>query len=109
MLTSVLAVRKESGLPEPRRGYWMWCPGCDDLHRVVDGANGWTWDGNLTAPTFSPSILVTGGSSGVRCHSFVRAGVWEFLSDCTHSLAGQHVPLPDLPGWFLAEDAEAQR
>lgn len=31
------------------------------------------------------------------CHSFVRNGVIEFLSDCTHALKGQHVPLPDWP------------
>ena len=30
-----------------------------------------------------------------RCHSFVREGRIEFLSDCTHALAGQTVELPD--------------
>jgi hypothetical protein len=29
------------------------------------------------------------------CHSFVRDGRIEFLSDCTHRLAGQTVDLPD--------------
>jgi hypothetical protein len=24
----------------------------------------------------------------------------EFLGDCTHSLAGQTVPLPEMPEWF---------
>lgn len=35
-----------------------------------------------------------------NCHSFLRAGRWEFLSDSAHHLAGQTVdmvPLPD--GW----------
>lgn len=30
------------------------------------------------------------------CHSFVRDGQIEFLGDCTHSLAGQTVPLPSV-------------
>jgi hypothetical protein len=36
------------------------------------------------------------GAIEVRCHSFVRAGMIEFLSDCTHELAGKTVPIPDL-------------
>lgn len=31
-----------------------------------------------------------------RCHSFVRAGMIQFLGDCTHKLANHTVPLPDL-------------
>ena len=63
----------------------------------------WQWDGDLAAPTVSPSILVTTGEA--RCHSFVRAGTWQFLSDCTHTLAGQTVPVPNLPGWAVEEAA----
>ena len=32
------------------------------------------------------------------CHSFVTDGRIEFLSDCTHKLAGQTVDLPTFPG-----------
>lgn len=32
------------------------------------------------------------------CHSFVREGRIEFLSDCTHELAGQTVDLPQVGG-----------
>lgn len=32
-----------------------------------------------------------------RCHSFVTDGRIQFLSDCTHGLAGQTVPLPPWP------------
>jgi hypothetical protein len=35
-----------------------------------------------------------------RCHSFVRNGHIEFLSDSTHALAGQTVQLPPLPEWL---------
>lgn len=34
------------------------------------------------------------------CHSFIRNGVWEFLQDCAHPLAGQHVPMVPLPDWL---------
>lgn len=94
------------------------CPGC-----VVkrDGATGlhmlpisgdtdrpmWTFDGNLDAPTLSPSILTRAqlGDPPVSfvCHSFLRNGVFEFLGDCTHEYANQHVPIPDLPDWFARE------
>lgn len=32
------------------------------------------------------------------CHSFVTDGRIQFLSDCSHALAGQTVDLPDFPG-----------
>jgi Family of unknown function (DUF6527) len=92
----------------------FWCPGCDETHMVnTDRLDrpAWSFNGNYDSPTFSPSILV----SGVRrmtddeykrvmageeieptprvCHSFVRDGHIQFLSDCTHSLAGQTVKL----------------
>lgn len=60
------------------------------------GKPSWTWDGNLETPTLSPSILSQGYC---RCHSFLRNGVFEFLDDCDHPLAGQKVPIPDLPKW----------
>lgn len=85
------------------------CPGCasggpsgyEGLHMLpVNSPNinkpSWDFDGNLDAPTLSPSILTKGYS---RCHSFLKAGVFEFLSDCDHPLVGQKVPIPDLPKW----------
>lgn len=93
------------------------CPGCE----AMDGGSGahllpvnteekkpsWTWDGNLDAPTLSPSIL-THYEYGEkkqqrRCHSFLRNGIFEFLSDCTHELKNQHVPIPDMPEWMIDE------
>ena len=90
------------------------CPGCNarkgrgGLHQVgVLGPNGepaygqqWGWDRNLDAPTVDPSIAVSDGT-GVVCHSYLRAGVWEFLDDSKHPLAGQHVPMVDLPDWLV--------
>lgn len=94
------------------------CPGCGMMHFVVvDGSRGWTWNGDGDRPTITPSVLVRTGhfvepqgkhcdQSGdpdwpcdcLRCHSFVEAGRIRFLGDCTHTLAGQTVDLPDAPG-----------
>ena len=75
----------------------FWCPGCEEPHMPsIEGAAPWTWDGNRERPTLSPSILVTDGQ-GNRCHSFLRDGKLEFLTDCTHKMAGQTVALPDWP------------
>jgi hypothetical protein len=38
------------------------------------------------------------------CHSFLRAGRWEFLSDSAHHLAGQSVDMVPLPDWLLGTD-----
>lgn len=75
---------------------------------VVDRPN-WTFDGNVDAPTFSPSMLIRWGrkvpgyetaadmEEGGICHYFLAAGVLKFCGDSTHALAGKDVALPDLP------------
>ena len=100
-----------------------WCPGCDAPHAItVEGPSAWTWDRNAETPTFSPSVLTTGTRMTVegeamlargesptdgrypsvetRCHSFMKGGQMEFLSDCTHALAGQTVPISRWPESF---------
>jgi uncharacterized protein DUF6527 len=78
---------------------WLWCPGCQEVHGITDL---WQFDGNTEQPTISPSILVQGGRQGSDhvCHSFVKAGRWEFLGDSTHALAGQTVDVVPFPEWF---------
>lgn len=92
------------------------CPGCEAMK---DGGSGlhilpvtettkkphWKWNGDLVVPTVSPSILTRYPRGDVMdiCHSFLREGVFEFLNDCTHPLAGQKVEMPDLPEWFIKE------
>lgn len=78
----------------------FWCPGCREHHGVfVDRPErpNWGWNGDLVRPTFTPSILVTWEWGERRekkvCHSYVRDGQIQFLSDSTHALAGQTVPL----------------
>lgn len=104
-------------------GLTYWCQGCEQPHTINHGNGGWTWNGNVEKPTFSPSVLVTGGHYAAgwkgpdcwcnfaqrhpeagptnfkcgRCHTFIRDGMVQFLGDCTHKFAGQTLPLPDLP------------
>ena len=97
------------------------CPACGFEHgfRVdLDGhgkwkGDVWEFDGNYLSPTFSPSM-----GANLRgyekhhpvCHSFLQDGVWQFLGDCTHEMAGEQVamipPEPDATfqrrhGWHL--------
>ena len=87
----------------------FWCPGCEGYHSFHVGDEPgprWTWNGNVECPTFSPSLLVRypanpNAAPGFEewlkervCHSFVTDGQIRFLTDCTHALAGQTVPIP---------------
>lgn len=100
--------------------YRFFCPGCKEHHAVYSKeANTncqpqWDFNGDLNKPTFSPSLLYRTGhfvkgqpqppncrhckedaDLGVCtiCHSFMREGKIEFLSDCTHALAGKTVEM----------------
>lgn len=85
----------------------------------------WSWNNDPEKPSFSPSVLVRGTRQDLtdeeevqldkdaetltreqllehpvysfRCHSFVENGHMRFLSDCTHELANQTVPIPHWP------------
>lgn len=91
------------------------CPGCREMHQIsVEGSPAWGFNGDYDRPTFTPSVLVrskqierddrgkwtgewvrdaAGNPLDSVCHSFVRDGQIQFLTDCTHGLAGQTVPL----------------
>ncbi len=76
------------------------CPGCGYDHPFHTGGDAndhcqWDWNGSMDKPTFSPSLLVFGTVPERRCHSFVRDGKIEFLSDCFHALKGQTIEIPD--------------
>lgn len=75
--------------------YVFFCPGCECPH-VIDKR--WTFNGDLDNPTFSPSLLCNPDHAPSRCHSFLRDGKIEFLSDCFHKLAGQTVEIPEWIG-----------
>ena len=101
------------------------------MHSVrTEGPDAWGFDGNLERPTFTPSVLVTSGHyvsthkpgdrcwctyaaehpdspasfKCRRCHTFIKAGMVQFLNDCTHAFAGKTVPLPPLPSFLTDED-----
>ena len=110
-MNPVALVRKTSMYGEPDTVWdslWMWCPACDDLVNIpVNTAErnpSWEWNGDLENVTLSPSLLTSYGviqGKPRTCHSFVREGQWEFLSDSTHHLSGQTVPMTPLPEWCL--------
>lgn len=99
----------------PGRMVLFWCPGCDRAHQVlVETDTGWGFNGDLEAPTFTPSYKVTGvqwkpeygfhmpthhvepGKQTI-CHSWINDGRIEFCGDSTHHLVGQTVDLPEWP------------
>jgi hypothetical protein len=95
---------KFSQVPDRLGDYMLLCPGCNHVHIVstatpsdATGAK-WSFNGDVEKPTISPSLLVR-WPDNIRlynvCHSFIKDGAIQFLSDCTHSLAGQTVALPD--------------
>lgn len=79
-----------------------------------DGGPAWGWNGDVARPTFTPSLLVRGvqwapeygfhkpthhvePGQPIVCHSSISDGQWQFLGDCTHTLAGQTVPVVPIP------------
>lgn len=103
--------------------FLFWCPGCEDAHVV---GKTWTFNGDFERPTARPSLLVRSGHycegrksadecwctynakhpdnparfRCYRCHSHITDGAIQFLADCTHKLAGQTVPIPELPEYL---------
>ena len=75
--------------------YLFDCPGCKIGHQID---NSWTFNGDMDKPTFNPSYRCwwEDKDGAHNCHSFITDGFIKFLSDCTHSLAGQSVELPDI-------------
>ena len=105
------------------------CEDVHIIHHGSGPGPRWTWNGDVNKPTFRASVLVQSGhhAPGHRpddrcwctfnreridrgeqpskhtcgvCHSFVTDGRIQFLSDCTHPLAGQTVDLPELPDYL---------
>lgn len=99
-------------LRNTKTGFIHYCPACDEAHHyVTDGSRGWTFNGDVERPSFSPSMKITWGRfadpsykaepgeedlSGI-CHYFLTNGELQFCSDSTHALSGKTVPLPELP------------
>ena len=82
------------------------CPACGFEHQFRVDLDGhgkwkedqgiWNFNGNYDCPTFSPSMLSNENMTYEHhpiCHSFLENGNWRFLSDSTHKMAGQIVPM----------------
>ena len=89
----------------------FFCPGCQDVHayRIRGGSCVWQFNGDLEAPTLSPSLLCRGDDPHRRCHLFLRDGVIEFCRDSHHDLRGQRSPLPRLPDHWVFGDGDSGR
>ena len=86
------------------------CPACGFEHSFAVDLVGhghhtndvWSFNGDYDKPTFNPSMganLYKQQEHHPVCHSWLHDGVWQFLEDCTHAMAGQHVPMiPPEPG-----------
>jgi hypothetical protein len=78
---------------EKEQKYMFYCEGCKQNHMFDER---WTFNGDIIKPTFTPSLLYTIGhhpDPSDICHSYVTDGKIQFLSDCTHELAGQTIDL----------------
>ena len=80
--------------------YVLRCPGCQCTHAVTTKRPGegagksdavWGFNNNPELPTFTPSLLAYNDQR--RCHSFITNGAIQYLSDCTHELAGKTISM----------------
>lgn len=81
---------------------WFFCPSCEKLHGLDEG---WGFNGDWHNATFTPSYLTWNDPNpaakpgrfrdGWRCHSYIKNGHIEFLSDCTHAHANETMLIPE--------------
>ena len=88
-----------------KKGLTFYCEGCEMSHSIIyEGTSGpiWKWNNSLDKPTIKPSIkaqwVKTNPKTHLKvrdmiCHSYVKEGMLEYLTDCTHKLAGKTVPM----------------
>lgn len=84
------------------KGYVFYCPACKHYHNFTTEAGSdksrpvWAFNGNLEKPTFSPSLGVNMMVPEARCHTFVRDGRIQYLSDCFHEFAGKTIDMEEI-------------
>ena len=76
--------------------YVFHCPGCGYGHHI--DTRRWAFNGDLSRPTVTPSLLIHPGDQTPRCHLFVTDGQLRFLADCGHALAGKTVDMEPSDG-----------
>lgn len=77
------------------------CPACKAEHVIVLKSRGKYinyWNGDHEKPTFNISItnMKNTKESVLFCHAFIEKGYWKYLSDSTHEMSGQIVPMIDM-------------
>ena len=77
--------------------YQYWCNGCGYEHAFSLKSEGGNHDFNmdLNNPTISPSLLQN-FTPDKTCHSYIKEGKIQYLSDCWHKLKGQTIELPNI-------------
>lgn len=88
---------------ESTKGIYVFkCLGCNEEHQVWTKPEGyqhpvWGFNEDLEKPTVTPSLKVEYKMPDKTdiCHSFITDGKIQYLSDCTHHLAGQTIDLPE--------------
>ena len=75
-------------------GWVVECPACGKTH-CFDWSR-FTFDGDLSRPTFSPALKVSEGGV-LTCHLQVVNGMAYFHTDSPHDYAGKSFTLPELP------------
>lgn len=85
--------------------FMFFCPGCQCGHGFNAFKNQeprWIFNGDMHKPTLMPSFMLSGHLGRRKsdklqqygvCHSFIKDGMIQFLSDSTHALAGKTVAL----------------
>jgi hypothetical protein len=88
---------------EHRGMYCFYCPACNETHYIALSDNDcgfpiWRWNGDFEKPTIEPSVKVEyhGADKDTVCHSFIRDGRIQYLSDCSHELRGQTIDMVDI-------------
>lgn len=111
-------------LRRTERGFAHWCPACGEMHLLYCDEThihaGWRMtNADIHHPSFSPSYKhegkqtvkdatgrwtgewvtdpATGRALDFCCHYIITDGNIHYCADCTHSMSGQTIPMPDIP------------
>lgn len=95
--------RENQTVIETREGWMIRCKCSCGWHEFpkqpLRNGHKWTFDGDMVAPTFSPSMNMAWNPPGPhynpdcpsgRCHFTITRGVIMYHGDCSHEHRGQH-------------------
>jgi hypothetical protein len=78
---------------------YHYCVPCKHCHQYQ--VPRWTFNGNIEAPSFSPSMRefyrAKDGGEKTLCHYFLTDGIMKYCGDSPHDMAGKEMPLADIP------------